>query len=37
MMTFFAKLPRCLVALEACGTAHYWGRTARGRWGMRSG
>jgi transposase len=29
MMTFFAKLPPCLVALEACGTAHYWGRTLR--------
>jgi transposase len=27
MMTFFAKLPPCLVALEACGTSHYWGRT----------
>jgi len=29
MMAFFAKLPPCLVALEACGTAHYWGRTLR--------
>jgi len=29
MMTFFAKLPPCLVALEACGTSHYWGRTLR--------
>ena len=26
---FFAKLPPCLVALEACGTSHYWGRTLR--------
>jgi len=29
MMAFFAKLSPCLVALEACGTAHYWGRTLR--------
>ena len=26
---FFSKLPPCLVALEACGTSHYWGRTLR--------
>jgi transposase len=29
MVAFFSKLPRCLVALEACGTSHYWGRTLR--------
>lgn len=23
---FMAALPRCVVAMEACGTAHYWGR-----------
>lgn len=23
---FFAKLPPCLVGMEACGTAHYWAR-----------
>ena len=23
---FFADQPRCLVAMEACGSAHYWGR-----------
>ncbi|HEY8610093.1 MAG TPA: IS110 family transposase [Roseomonas sp.] len=23
---FFASLPRCLVGLEACGTAHHWAR-----------
>jgi len=23
---FFANHPRCLVALEACGSAHHWGR-----------
>jgi transposase len=26
MITFFARLPPCLVAMEACATAHYWGR-----------
>lgn len=26
MLAWFAKLPRCLVGIEACGTAHYWGR-----------
>jgi transposase len=29
MVGYFATLPRSLVALEACGTAHYWGRTLR--------
>jgi transposase len=24
---FFAALPRCLVGLEACGSAHHWART----------
>ena len=24
---FFAKHPRCVVAMEACGSAQYWGRT----------
>jgi len=23
---FFAKLPACVVAMEACGSAHHWGR-----------
>ena len=23
---FLASQPRCLVAMEACGSAHYWGR-----------
>ncbi len=27
VVPFFAKLPRCLIGLEACGTAHHWGRT----------
>ncbi len=26
VLAFFAKLRRCVVAMEACGTAHYWAR-----------
>jgi transposase len=26
MLPFFAKLPSCLVGIEACGTSHYCGR-----------
>jgi transposase len=26
LMEFFSSQPRCLVAMEACGGAHYWGR-----------
>jgi transposase len=26
MLPFFAKLPSCLVGLEACGTSHHWAR-----------
>jgi len=26
VLTFFSKLPRCVVGLEACATAHYWAR-----------
>lgn len=26
LLDFFAKQPRCLVALEACGGAHHWAR-----------
>jgi transposase len=26
VVKFFAKLPPCLVGIEACATAHYWGR-----------
>jgi transposase len=26
VIPFFARLPRCLVGLEACATAHYWAR-----------
>lgn len=27
---FFAKLPPCLVGMEACGSAHYWARKLQG-------
>lgn len=26
VLAYFAKLPPCLVGMEACATAHYWGR-----------
>jgi hypothetical protein len=26
---FFAGLEPCLIGLEACGTAHFWGRLSR--------
>ena len=26
MLPFFASQPGCLVGIEACATAHYWGR-----------
>ncbi|MER8683963.1 hypothetical protein [Mesorhizobium sp. M1405] len=29
LLQFFAKIPACLVGLEACGAAHYWGRELR--------
>ena len=29
MVSFFEKHPPCVVAFEACGTSHYWGRTLR--------
>jgi transposase len=27
--SFFAKLPPAVIGIEACGSAHYWGRTLR--------
>lgn len=30
MPPFFAKLPPCLIGMEACGGAHYWYRTLTG-------
>jgi len=29
VLGFFAKLPRCLVGMEACATAHHWARELR--------
>ena len=26
VLAFFSRLPRCVVRLEACATAHYWAR-----------
>jgi len=26
VVPFFAKLPACLIGIEACATAHYWAR-----------
>ena len=26
LLRFFAKLPQCLIGVEACASAHYWGR-----------
>ena len=26
VLEFFGQLPSCVVAMEACGGAHYWGR-----------
>jgi transposase len=35
-LTFLAEQPRCVVAMEACATAHGWGRGSRS-WVTRSG
>src|SRR5262249_48366982 len=26
VLAFFSRLPRCVVGLQACATAHYWAR-----------
>ena len=26
VLEFFAKLPRCLIGIEACASSHYWAR-----------
>lgn len=36
VVPFFAKLPRCLVGMEACGTSHHWARELI-RLGLTSG
>jgi transposase len=30
VLRFFAKLPPCLIGIEACGTSHYWARELTG-------
>src|SRR5215471_5042303 len=30
VLAFFSRLPRCVVGLEACATAHYWARELGG-------
>ena len=30
MAAFFAKLPACLIGLEACGSSHHWARKLQG-------
>jgi transposase len=30
VMAYFANLPACVIAMEACAGAHFWGRTLRG-------
>ncbi|MFY1713333.1 MULTISPECIES: IS110 family transposase [Tritonibacter] len=29
LLAFFETLPRCMVGMEACGSAHHWGRELR--------
>jgi hypothetical protein len=31
LVPFFAELARCVVAMEACASAHHWGRADRTR------
>ena len=35
ILTFFAKLPSCLVGMEACASLHHWAREAVTRPTMR--
>src|SRR6516164_6390265 len=30
VLAFFSRIPRCVVGLEACATAHYWARKLGG-------
>lgn len=30
LLEFFANLPRCVIGMEACGSAHYWARKLSG-------
>ena len=29
LLAFFESLPPCMVSMEACGSAHHWGRELR--------
>ena len=29
LISFFEKLPRCLIGIEACATAHHWAQELR--------
>ena len=31
VLSFFEKLPRCLVGIEACASSHHWSRTGEAR------
>src|SRR5215469_7523888 len=31
VLTFFAKLPPCLIRIEACASSHYWSRELQAR------
>jgi hypothetical protein len=35
VLAFFSRIPRCVVGLEACATAHYWARKP-GRFARRT-
>ena len=38
VLEFFSQLPSCVVAMEACGGAHFWGRSkSRPRGGAKAG
>jgi transposase len=37
VLAFFSRIPRCVVGLEACATAHYWARARWARLAMRCG
>ena len=36
VLTFFEKLPPCLVGIEACASSHHWSRELPGTWSHRS-
>src|SRR5271166_2791719 len=35
LLAFFAALPKCLVGMEACASAHHWGREIAALGGLR--